>query len=64
VKNELPQEILKSAPPVAVTAVSVAQDMTLNQWVAIATLAYIVMQMVYLGWKWWREHKKGKVKGK
>jgi hypothetical protein len=30
---------------------------TLNEWVAIATLAYIALQVGYLGWKWYREYR-------
>lgn len=32
--------------------------MTLNEWVAVATIAYFVMQMAYLAWKWRKEAKK------
>lgn len=40
---------LKIAPPFTVYA------MTLNEWVAIATLLYIALQALYLAWKWQRE---------
>ena len=32
--------------------------LTLNEWVAIATLAYIGLQAAFLLWKWWREAKR------
>lgn len=29
--------------------------LTLNQWVGIVTIAYVVFQFAYLARKWWRE---------
>lgn len=40
---------LKAAPPFTVWA------LTLNEWVAIATLGYVALQAAYLVWKWRRE---------
>lgn len=34
--------------------------MTLNQWVALCTIGYIVLQAAYLARKWWREEKESK----
>ena len=42
----------KGAPAVAGALFSA---MTLNQWVALATLVYIIVQLLYLIRKWWRE---------
>ena len=47
-------EALKATPPVAVSA------MTMNEWVAVATVAYIIMQALYLLRKWWREERGNK----
>lgn len=47
-KDELVAAAAKSAPPVAVAGSQVIFDMTLNQWVSIATIAYIVLQAVVL----------------
>jgi membrane protein implicated in regulation of membrane protease activity len=44
-------ETLKAVPPAAVAA------LTLNEWVALATFAYIVVQAAYLLRKWWREER-------
>lgn len=55
------QEGLKSSPPVAITAVAWMQGLTLTDVVALATLAYIVLQCGYLIWRWWREYKKGRL---
>lgn len=57
-KAEIAQEGLKASPPVAVSAYTAAQGLTLNEIVAIATLIYIALQVGYLLWKWWREAKK------
>jgi hypothetical protein len=55
VRQEIPQEVAKSIPPVAVTAVAVVNNMTLSDWVAVATLGYIALQAGYLLWKWFKE---------
>lgn len=34
--------------------------LTLNEWVAIVTIVYFIMQIAYLGWKWRRESREGK----
>lgn len=59
-QTAITQEALKSSPPVAVTAVAVANGMTLNEWVAIGTLIYIGLQAGYLVWKWWKEARRAK----
>jgi hypothetical protein len=40
---------LKLAPPLTVYA------LTLNEWVAVATILYLVLQAAHLVWKWTRE---------
>jgi len=45
-------ETAKGAPAVAG---AVAASMTLNEWVAVATGIYILVQIAYLVRKWWRE---------
>lgn len=51
-KTETVTEAVKGAPAVAG---AVATVMTLNEWVAIGTCIYIVIQVAYLVRKWWRE---------
>lgn len=53
-KSEFITEAAKGTPAVAG---AVASAMTLNQWIAIATGVYIVVQCAYLIRKWWREEK-------
>jgi hypothetical protein len=55
VRQEIAQEVGKAAPPVAVTTLAFMQGLTINEVVALATLAYIALQAAYLLWKWWRE---------
>lgn len=55
---EVASESLKSAPPVAVTAVAWMTGLTLTDAVALATLIYIVLQAGYLVWKWIKEARK------
>lgn len=53
-KTEIATEAAKGAPAVAG---ALAAAMTLNQWVALATGVYIVIQAAYLVRKWYREEK-------
>lgn len=41
----------KIAPPAALMFFG----LTLNEWVAVATIVYLVLQIGYLVWKWRRE---------
>jgi hypothetical protein len=47
----------KSAPPVVVAGTAWLFGLTLNDWVAIGTLAYLVLQGGFLIWRWYRESK-------
>lgn len=51
-KHDIAVESVKAAPAVAG---AVAASLTLNEWVAVATGIYIVVQIAYLIRKWWRE---------
>lgn len=42
-------ELLKLAPPATVAG------LTLNDWVMLATLLYVILQALYLARKWMRE---------
>lgn len=53
-KTEVVTEALKGAPAVAGAWYAA---LTLNEWVAILTGVYIVVQAAYLLRKWWREEK-------
>lgn len=48
-------EAARAAPPVAVAAVAVAEGITINHVVGVATLLYIALQALYLVWRWRRE---------
>lgn len=50
-------EAAKSAPPVAVMAAAIA-GLTLQEWVFVVTIVYVVLQAGYLAWKWRREARK------
>lgn len=51
-QNVVAVQAAKGAPAVAGALFSAV---TLNQWVALATLVYIIVQLLYLIRKWWRE---------
>jgi hypothetical protein len=57
-KQEIAQQAVKSAPPVSLTAFAWITSLTLDKWVAMATLAYIGLQAGYLIWKWWQDIKR------
>lgn len=50
--RDFSRELVNSVPPVTVAA------LTLNEWVMIASLAYIVLQAAYLIRKWVREERR------
>jgi uncharacterized membrane protein len=52
-KSDIASEAIKAAPPVAITTAVTVGGLTLNEWVAIATLLYIVLQSGWLVWKWY-----------
>ena len=52
--HDVAVEAAKGAPAVAG---ALAASFTLNEWVAIATGLYILIQCLYLLRKWWREEK-------
>lgn len=54
-KHETLEQSVKAVPAIAGTAYSA---MTLNELVMILTAMYIVMQMGFLAYKWYFEHKK------
>lgn len=56
-KQEIAQEAVKAAPPVAVTSAHFL-GMGLNDWVLTATLIYTGLLTVNLLWKWCKEWKK------
>jgi hypothetical protein len=51
-KEEFLSQATRGTPAVAGAA---ASAYTLNEWVMIATGLYIVIQVLYLVRKWWRE---------
>ena len=53
--NEVHSAVLKVSPP----AIAFASGVTLNDWVAIVTIVYVVLQAVFLlRDKWWRQRRK------
>lgn len=48
---------LKAAPAVAVVGASAA-GWGVQEWMYAATFVYVVAQLAYLLWKWWREARK------
>lgn len=52
-KSDIVSEAIKAAPPIAITTAVTVGGLTLNEWVAIATLLYIVLQSGWLVWKWY-----------
>jgi len=47
-KNEVAVAVAKMAPPTIVTASAGIFDLTLNEWVSLATLLYICLQAFFL----------------
>jgi amino acid transporter len=53
-KQETVEQTIKAAPALAGTVYS---TITLNEMVAVATLAYVVVQLGFLVYKWYWDHK-------
>jgi hypothetical protein len=51
---EVGNEAIKASPPIAVVGATTMSGMTLQDWVLVATLAYIALQAAWLVWKWWK----------
>lgn len=47
-KDEIATAAAKAAPPVVVAGSTVLFNLTLNEWVAIATLLYLALQTIVL----------------
>ncbi|PAA00053.1 MULTISPECIES: hypothetical protein [Pseudomonas] len=45
--QDVTNEVVKSAPPVAVTS-AIIMGMTINEWAAAATLCYVCLQAFFL----------------
>jgi hypothetical protein len=54
IKAEISTGILKLSPPVAVIWASVA-GWGPQEWMYALTSVYVVLQIVHLGWRWFRE---------
>lgn len=50
--RDVTSAIAKTLPP------AVVWSLTLNDWLAIVSIIYVLMQGCYLVWKWRREWKK------
>lgn len=50
---------LKVAPPAAVAAASAIGGLTLQEWVYVVTIIYVVAQTAYLLFKWYRDFRGG-----
>lgn len=52
--RDLSTAAFKSAPPLTVYA------LTLNEWLAVASIVYILAQLAHLLWRWTREWRHAK----
>jgi len=53
-RSEVIAESLRASPPVAAVATMTAGGVSLQDWVLITTLVYIVLQIAYLLFRWLR----------
>lgn len=54
-KQEIITQAAKAVPAIAGTTVA---SLTLNEWVAVATFIYVVIQIAFLIWRWVKEANK------
>ena len=48
IKEEMADQATRAIPPVAISAGAIVYGVTLTEWVAIATLLYIIAQIIIL----------------
>ena len=53
----------KATPPVAVVTTSIAQGWTINNAVGALTVIYLLLQIGWLVWRWYRAANGQEVKG-
>ena len=53
----------KAAPPVVVTTASIASDWTMNHTVYALTIVYLLLQIGWLVWRWYRAVQGREVRG-
>ena len=53
-KQDISAEAIKAAPPVAVAGAVKVLGMSLNEWVLALTVAYLLLQMGWLLFKFWK----------
>ena len=53
-RSEVVAETLRAAPPVAAVGAMSVGGLSLSDWVLVATLIYIVLQIAYLLFRWMR----------
>ena len=58
-KSEVAAEVIKAAPPVTASGLVVA-GLPLNDIVLLAALAYVVLQIAYLLYRWRAQHLAGR----
>lgn len=56
-KDEITSAVVKATPPAAVTGAHFILGLSLNDWVAVATLIYVVLQVTLLIWNQVKEGK-------
>lgn len=61
--TEFASEALKGAPPVAVAATTLAGIIDWQTWVMILTAMYVLMQIMWLAWKFVDKARGKKVDG-
>jgi len=54
---DITTQAAKSAPPVVVSLIAFAAELSLNNVIGAVTLLYLVLQVGYLIWKWRNERK-------
>ena len=56
-KQEVITQSIQSTPALAILGAAIV-SITINQWLAAVSIAFILLQAAYLVWKWIREAKK------
>lgn len=51
-KQEISEQVAKASPPIAVLAAASASSWTLGDTLTVITIIYVLLQLIFLIWKW------------
>lgn len=60
IKNEVTKQVIFTAPAAWVATMTLILGLSLNEWVAVASITYCILQSSYLAYRWIKEIRSNK----